>query len=1506
MKIKKRRYIQIILALMALVIIIGTMLVNSPRVQKRVSVILATELENRIGTRVNLGGVHWLFPNDIVIDSLAIDDQEGEQILSVNSVAAKIEWMPLIREGKISIRNIRLFNPHIAVYKSSPESDANYQFLIDAFASKKEKKKSTKLNLRINSLLIRHAHLKYDVHSEDATPGEFNPKHIAIDDLSAHLSLKALTTDTLSAMIRHLQMKEKSGLKVNDMYLRFVGNRQGATLANFRLDMPHSTLQLDTIWASFSIDTANAPTQGNKSAAVLNNLIVKGKTLPSYITPADLGALFPIVKQCNEKIYLSADVIGSSSRINLKELEIYTRSRDVSLDARGMMNLLDNKNKTINIDIQEASVTNKAWTLIEQQIPDLYCLIPPEVTRLGGVTFNGQLRSNKSKSTANLSIDSEAGILDAFANIDSQGNYSAGIDSKGINIYKVMPSIPLTQADITLQTKGTIDNQQGPFNNNKPTIDGLAINGTFEGTATHTNFLEYEYQNIIFRGDYSPGIYNGNIFINDVNGQLKLQAQYDNSQRIPRYTASIAADSINLHALNLIDIHEGKSFSARLNGDIKGVDLDHMVGNIKIDSLTMHSEDDDYMISSINIYSFEPEIKSLTVNSDFIEANIRGDFTYQTLSHSLMAHLHNYLPSLCPSHSHSHTYYNNLCHAELHISNTTPLQELLLIPISIDKRASAIAQFNDSTRNAALTIQVPQLTYNENDLTGISLDCNANGQTVDIKGLGTLYNDDTNISAALKAIVKEDILTLNTDWQSNPASHFTGVFSTNVHFARNTDKDLEITIQSDSSYTTINQSLWNLYPFEAHITPQQTSISKFRFEHDATQYIDIDGTIADTHTDTLHVTLNDIDLDYLLTLVKLQGISFGGDVSGNIKASNLYTDSPYLDANVDVKNFSFCNGSMGDAKAHAYWDQDSTRLQFKAKVNETLDHTTLVDGYADLDNKKLWIDIFADSTNVSFLDGLLSSFMDDVVGNAYGHLSIGGPMDAIDLNGALFTEAAFNLTPTNARYMFKDTLRFTPGKILFRGIEARDLRDQKAIVNGSVTHNKLKDFGYSLHIDAQNVLGIDLPSTGNDSFYTTIYGTGEVLVSGGPNMPLSIDIMAQPEAGSLFALNLASQDITSSEAFITFVDRTPKRNASTNTQTRRTRSRRQSTGNSDQLVMNINTNITPDATLKLVMNQATDDNISVRGSGDLQIGINDDEINLFGTYTANRGSYTLNLQDFITKKFEVIDGSTVTFDGDPMTARLNITACHTVNQTPLRDLNPEATNNVRVNCLLKIGGTLNKPTVSFDLELPQGTEEEKAILRSFTSTEEQTNLQFIYLLGLGKFYTMDIANANEAEGIANMESLLTSTISNQINNLLSNIIHSDNWDIASNIRTNNTLYGEENTWENMEIGGILEGRLLNNKLLINGNFSYRDNPMYASNFIGDFDVRYLLSNSLSIKGYNKTNDRYFTKTAMTTQGIGLLFQRDFGSLFQPRKHKISSPVINSSDSISVIINDTIQ
>ena len=73
--------------------------------------------------------------------------------------------------------------------------------------------------------------------------------------------------------------------------------------------------------------------------------------------------------------------------------------------------------------------------------------------------------------------------------------------------------------------------------------------------------------------------------------------------------------------------------------------------------------------------------------------------------------------------------------------------------------------------------------------------------------------------------------------------------------------------------------------------------------------------------------------------------------------------------------------------------------------------------------------------------------------------------------------------------------------------------------------------------------------------------------------------------------------------------------------------------------------------------------------------------------------------------------------------------------------------------------------------------------------------------------------------------------------------------------------------------------MFNNRLLFNGQFGYRDNiSNNTQNFIGDFDIQYMLTRNglLSLKVYNQSNDRYFTKNSLNTQGIGIVIQKEFG------------------------------
>ena len=188
---------------------------------------------------------------------------------------------------------------------------------------------------------------------------------------------------------------------------------------------------------------------------------------------------------------------------------------------------------------------------------------------------------------------------------------------------------------------------------------------------------------------------------------------------------------------------------------------------------------------------------------------------------------------------------------------------------------------------------------------------------------------------------------------------------------------------------------------------------------------------------------------------------------------------------------------------------------------------------------------------------------------------------------------------------------------------------------------------------------------------------------------------------------------------------------------------------------------------------------------------------------------------------------------------------------------------------MNLNGILLRPTIKLGIELPNERDEVQALVRNYISTDEQMNMQILYLLGIGKFYMEN--NTGERQSSDMMSSVLSSTLSGQLNNMLSQIIDNNNWNIGTNLSTG------EKGWTDMEVEGILSGQLLNNRLIINGNFGYRDNPMANTNFVGDFEAEWLLTRSgdVRLKAYNETNDRYYTKTNLTTQGVGVMYKKDF-------------------------------
>ncbi len=207
-----------------------------------------------------------------------------------------------------------------------------------------------------------------------------------------------------------------------------------------------------------------------------------------------------------------------------------------------------------------------------------------------------------------------------------------------------------------------------------------------------------------------------------------------------------------------------------------------------------------------------------------------------------------------------------------------------------------------------------------------------------------------------------------------------------------------------------------------------------------------------------------------------------------------------------------------------------------------------------------------------------------------------------------------------------------------------------------------------------------------------------------------------------------------------------------------------------------------------------------------------------------------------------------------------------------------------------VDGDLQNPEISYDIKLPTLTSDVERKVKSIISTDDQMSRQIMYLLALNRFYTPEYMATSSNGG--ELASVASSTISSQITNILGQI--SDKWSIAPSFRS------DKGDFSDTEVDLALSSRLLNNRLLINGNFGYRDRTTSQTTFVGDFDIEYLLNRSgnLRLKAYNHFNDQnYYLRSSLTTQGIGIIYRRDFDNPFTFLRRKKKPAFILHPDSV---------
>ena len=1419
-------------------------LLHIPSIQTYIGGCVADALCDKFGTKVKVGRVDLAFINRLILDDSYMQDKNGEQMLRVSRISVKINLLALAN-GQIEITSAQFFGLHANLYKATPEAKPNFQFVIDALASKDSTKQKTPLDLQINSLIIRNGEISYRVLSRPSRPGKFSADDINARNISAHIIINRITDDSLNVKVKRIAFDERCGFKLKSLSLSAIACRTKTKIENFKLELPATLIQIPSLQASYRMKNGQIE---------MPTLQFEGSIKAPYISPSDLAVFVPTLTRLNMRPALDIQFNGTGSSLTVKKISINTTDGSLQLVANGgVKNYPANPSWYTNIDQLKAG---------QQAISNIYAVatgknVPNIIERLGNVQITGYAGGDKKN------IASE-GKLNT-----SPGNLTLAFDKRGDKITAHMETVRFNIGSLVNE------NKLGHISANLNVHGSSKDNFAAQGRVYDFDYNGYKYRSLNLNATYRNKRLEGKANIDDPNVQLTAIGTFVNNGAKPNLQLKANIAHFEPNTLRLTDKWQQTAFAANIACDIKGSDINNADGSIELHDFAMRGPETEYNINNVSVKTgYNNGNHFLDVDSDFGTIDINGHFSYNTIVRSVLNMVAAKLPTI-PGLTHKPQREFNDFTINASLNSTEWMNRLHGIPLEIHRPLNISGEIDDKNEKINLWCDVPSFTFNGNRFSDAFVNVESPSDTLkaDIR-IKKLADRGKYMALHLNAGASDNHLNTSLSFSNNERHPLKGIINSSTVFAKDEEGVSTAYIDVLPSRATIGDTTWHVAPSSIIYSKNKLQVNSFSVSHD-NQMLAINGTATKSENDSLLVTLNDIDVSYVLNLVNFHSVDFLGMASGEARIAGAFSEKPLLSADVIVKDFKFETGRMGTLYANVGYNHEEGNIEINAVAKDEDNRWTDINGYVSPKHNYIDLAIDAHRTRAEFMESFCGSFMDNVNADINGNVNVVGPLNNINLVGKAVVDGSVRLSALNTTYWMRgDSVTFVPDEIKFKGDTLYDRNGNIGIMTGSIYHKHLTNLSYALKVKAKNLLAYDTHSFGDNTFYGTAYVTGDCDIKG-KSGEVVIDIDAVPEKNSILVYNAADQSSIGSTDFITWKDNNVEETDSTDTE------HNNKVDISTNIRLNFLINCNPNATLKLIMDEKTGDHITLNGDGVLRASyFNKGSFDIYGNYIVDHGVYKLTIQNIIKKDFTFQKGGSISFGGDPYNAALNLKALYVLNSVSLADLNigrSFSNNNVRVNCLMNITGNPNSPKVDFDLDMPNMSNDIKQMVYSLLNAEEEKNQQVLYLLAVGRFMAQN--NNNNATGETPqysqtslaMQSFLSGTISQQLNSVLSNVINSSNWNFGANIST-----GTEG-FNNAEYEGMLSGSLLNNRLLFNGQFGYRDNANATTSFIGDFDLKYLLfpNGNLAINVYNKTNDRYFTRNSLNTQGLGVIMKKDF-------------------------------
>jgi len=1429
-KIVFRSIIGLILLLLVLAIALSL-----PVVQTKIADYVTETINHDYKTDIHIDQVAITVFGGVKLKKVMIRDHHKDTLIYANRIKTNVLDLSKMVDGDLFFGVIRLDGLVFNLKQYKGENGTNLDKFIASFDSGKPSTKKFLMTAE-NAYFTNGRFMLIDENRK-------NPKDLDFKKLNADIGNFKIHGPEVTMNIKKMSMLDHRGLFVENLSSNFTYSKTQIKLLNLDMLTAESFLKGDVVLNYIRTDFTD-----------FNNKVKFDIKVDSARLATNDIRYFSKELGKNRKFNLRANIKGTLNDLTATNLRLIDNYNSQIIGNVNFKNLFGKEGQFFYMNGNFSKVSSTYDNLVTLLPNVLGKKLPSSLKKLGVFVLSG-----KAEITAKT-IDTDFYLRTVLGNIKSNLTMT---DIDNIDNATYVGNIILEDFDLG----SFLDRKDIRRVSMNVDVDGKGftekyLDTKFSGDIIKVHYNNYTYTKVIVDGSFKKPFFKGKVFVNDPNLFMDFEGSVNFSKKEYAYDFHTKIDYANLSKLNFVK-DSVSIFKGDIVMNISGNSLDDIQGNIFINQTSYQNNKDTYIFDDFTINSSfdEQRVRTISINSpDIIEGKIVGKYQFSQLrkmaENSLGSLYANYNP-------------NKIKKGQFLRFNFTVYNKVIEIfypGINIGTNTTLRGSINSDNDDFKFNFSSPQISAFENTFDNIKIDIdNKNPLFNTYVVIDSIKTKQYKVSDfSLINVTTKDTLFVRSEFKGgNQAQDY---FNLNLYHTINKDKQSVVGIQK--SEMKFKDYLWYLNEQDSDDNKvvfdkgfKNFNIDNIVMSHEQ-QKIELSGVLRGKSYKDLKLNFTEVELDKVTPT--LEKFSIAGNLNGsvNFKENNAVYQPT---ASIKIDELKVNSIALGTMNLNIEGDDSLQKFSLNANIENEDVESFSAQGDIAIANKKtkLNLDVNFEDFNLGVLGSLGVGVLSNVRGFASGRSNIAGNVSDLDINGRLFMkDAGMGIPYLNVDYQIENgaVVDVTRDKFLFQNVTLTDTK-YKTVgrLNGNIGHNNFADWKLDLSIQSERLLALDTQDSEDAAYFGTAFINGSASISG-PTNGLFIKVNAKSEKGTVVKIPINNAAATGDNNYIHFITKNEKFNIQKGIV--------DNTRNYNGLELEFDFDITPDAEVEVILDRNSGHGMKGKGFGSLLFKINTlGKFNMWGDFQAYEGTYNFRYGGLINKKFDVKKGGSITWEGDPMRAVLNLEAVYRTSANPgvLLD-NSSLNKKVPVEVIIGLKGNLTSPEPDFDITFPTVSSVLKSEIQTKLDDKDVRQKQALILLSTGGFLSVEGVN----------QSTITNNLYEKFSDIFGDIFKDDDGKIVIGV----DLVAADRTPGTESDGrfGVTVSSKVSERITINGKLGVPVGGINESAVVGDVEVQYRVNEdgTMNLRVFNRENDiNYIGEGIGYTQGIGISYAVDF-------------------------------